>query len=69
VASLARNSDLPALETGRLRSTWLLTCAEEIGLRGFLTAAGIVCSQRLGDLLRGSEPPEETALVALLQGR
>ena len=69
VKSLAGGDDLPALEVARLRATWLVACAEEIGLKGFLQAAGITCSQRLGDLLRGLDPPDEATLVALLEGR
>jgi hypothetical protein len=68
VASLAGGADLPALEASRLRATWLSTCAEIIGLKGFMDAAGIVCTQRLGDLVATLEPLDEKAAVALLGG-
>jgi integrase len=48
--ALSQDSSLPRLQSGRLRSTWLLACAERIGLGAFMAAAGISCSQRLGDL-------------------
>jgi len=43
--------------------------AETIGLRVFMDAAGITCSQRLGDLVAGLLPPSEEEAVALLGGR
>ena len=66
VASVAGGMDLPALEVARLRATWLSTCAGIIGLKGFMDAAGIVCTQRLGDLVATLEPLDEEAAVALL---
>ena len=39
----------------RLRSTWLAAVAEGIGLRAFMDAAGICCSQRLGEVV-GAQP-------------
>jgi integrase len=66
VASVAGGMDLPALDTSRLRATWLSTCAGLIGLKGFMDAAGIVCTQRLGDLVATLEPFDEQAAVALL---
>lgn len=68
IASLSGGADLPRLETGRLRSTWLAAVAEMIGLRAFLDAAGVVCSQRLGDIAAGLPAIDETAAVALLGG-
>jgi len=50
-ASLAGGRDLPRIEIARLRATWLCEVAEMIGLRAFMDAAGITCSQRLGDLV------------------
>src|SRR5208283_4737840 len=38
------------------RATWLRDCAELLGLATFMHAAGISCSQRLGDLVAGLEP-------------
>lgn len=69
VSSLAGGRDLPALDTGRLRSTWLARCGEDLGLKAFFDAAGIVCSQRLGDVVGALEPPEERRAVELLGGR
>ena len=47
-ASLAGGRDLPRIEIARLRATWLVACAETMGLKAFMDAAGIICSQRLG---------------------
>ena len=67
--SLSGGGDLPHLDTGRLRSTYLAAMAETIGLRAFMDAAGITCSQRLGDLVAGLLPRGEEEVVALLGGR
>jgi len=69
VASVAGGLDLPSLDTGRLRATWLWACAREIGLKALLDAAGISCPQRLGDVLVGAPPASEDELVARLSGR
>jgi hypothetical protein len=69
ITSLSGGSDLPRLETGRLRSTWLAAVADAIGLRAFMDAAGIVCSQRLGDIIAELSPPSEADMVALLGGQ
>lgn len=69
VASVAGGSELGTIEVARLRATWLASCAQIIGLKGFMDAAGISCSQRLGDLVATLEPLEEEAAVALLGGR
>jgi hypothetical protein len=68
-AALSADRSLPTLEPGRLRSTWLLSCAGRIGLRAFMQAAGISCSQRLGDLAAQLPACAEQELVALLGGR
>jgi hypothetical protein len=65
-ARLSADGSLPRLEPGRLRSTWLLACAERIGLGAFMQAAGIRCSQRLGDLAAQLPVTSESELVALL---
>jgi integrase len=65
---LCSDAGLPRLQTGRLRATWLITCAERIGLHAFMHAAGISCSQRLGDLAAQLPQPGETELVMLLTG-
>lgn len=53
VSCLAGGADLPHLDTGRLRASWLATCAQRIALPAFLTAAGLTCSQQLGDIVAG----------------
>lgn len=67
-AALSADAALPRLEPGRLRSTWLCECAQSIGLRAFMDAAGIRCSQRLGDLVAELPGAEEETAVALLGG-
>ena len=67
-ASLAGGADLARLEISRLRATWLSEVAGTIGLRAFMDAAGITCSQRLGDLVAGLEAVEEDRAAALLGG-
>ena len=64
--SLSGGAGLPRLEGSRLRATWLAEVAELIGLATFMHAAGITCSQRLGDLLAGLEPAAEAGAVRLL---
>jgi len=67
--ALAGGTGLPRLDTSRLRATWLADCADRIGLAAFMHAAGITCSQRLGDLLAGLDPGDEAGAVALLGGQ
>jgi integrase len=64
--TLCADAGLPRLEAGRLRSTWLVSCAELIGLGAFMHAAGITCSQRLGDLVAQLPAVAEPEAVALL---
>jgi integrase len=66
VASLDGGGGLPRLDTSRLRATWLADCGELLGLATFMQAAGISCSQRLGDLVAGLEPADEAGAVRLL---
>ncbi len=66
IAALDGGTGLPRLDTSRLRATWLADCAELLGLATFMTAAGISCSQRLGDLVAGLEPAGEAQAVRLL---
>lgn len=66
IASLSKGTDLARLEIPRLRATWLATVAGRIGLGAFMAAAGISCSQRLGDVARGLGPLSEAQAVALL---
>ncbi len=68
VASLSGGAGLPPLDTGRLRATWLVSCAADLGLATFMHAAGICCSQRLGDLVAMLEPASEAEAVSLLGG-
>jgi hypothetical protein len=66
--SLAGGTGLPAMDTSRLRATWLAETAALIGLPAFLHAAGISCCQRLGDIAAGLDPGTETDAIALLSG-
>jgi hypothetical protein len=66
--SLAGGAGLPALDTSRLRATWLADAAQLTGLPAFLHAAGISCCQRLGDITAGLNPGSEEHAVALLGG-
>jgi hypothetical protein len=68
VASVAGGADLPTLDVGRLRATWLREVAGAIGLKAFMDAAGITCSQRLGDLVATLAPRAEHDAVARLGG-
>jgi hypothetical protein len=68
VASFAGGKDLIPLETRRLRATWLSSTAEAIGLKAFMEAAGVVCSQRLGDIVSYLPPVSEQDAVRLLSG-
>jgi hypothetical protein len=69
IRALDGGTGLPRLDTSRLRATWLADCAELLGLATFMHAAGISCSQRLGDLVAGLEPAGEDRAVALPGGR
>ena len=68
ITALDGGTGLPRLDTSRLRATWLADCGELLGLATFMHAAGISCSQRLGDLVAGLEPAGEAAAVRLLGG-
>ena len=68
-ASLAGGRDLPRIEIARLRATWLCEVAGMIGLRAFMDAAGITCSQRLGDLVGMLSGVETDEAVDLLGAR
>jgi len=68
VNALDGGGGLPRLDTSRLRATWLADCADLLGLATFLHAAGISCSQRLGDLVAGLDPAGEAGAVRLLGG-
>ena len=66
ITALDGGTGLPRLDTSRLRATWLADCAQLLGLATFMHAAGISCSQRLGDLVAGLEPAGEAQAVRLL---
>jgi integrase len=66
--ALAGGTGLARLDSSRLRATWLAGCAQLIGLATFLNAAGITCSQRLGDITAALQPGDEAEAVALLGG-
>ena len=68
VRALAGGAGLPRLDTSRLRATWLADCAQALGLATFLHAAGITCSQRLGDITATLPPGDESEAVRLLGG-
>jgi hypothetical protein len=69
IRALDGGTGLPRLDTSRLRATWLAEVADLLGLATFMAAAGISCSQRLGDLLASLEPAGETDAVRLLGAR
>jgi len=68
ISALDGGTGLPRLDTSRLRATWLAGCADQLGLATFMHAAGITCSQRLGDLIAGLESAGEAEAVRLLGG-
>jgi integrase len=68
ITALDGGSGLPRLDTSRLRASWLAEAAGLLGLATFMHAAGISCSQRLGDLVAGLEPGGEAEAVRLLGG-
>lgn len=66
IASLAGGADLARLSLARLRSTWVSRSAADIGLATFMAAAGVLCSQRLGDVVADLDPGDEAQAVRLL---
>lgn len=64
--ALAGGAGLPRLDGSRLRATWLAEMAGLIGLPTFLHAAGISCSQRLGDITATLDVAGEAETVRLL---
>ena len=66
ISALSGGIDLERLSTARLRSTYLVQMAEQIGLAALMNAAGITCSQRLGDLVFYLEAGDEPDVVARL---
>jgi integrase len=66
IDSRSGGADLGRLDTRRLRATWLAEVAGRLGLKAFMDAAGIVCSQRLGDLVAGLAEMSETETMDVL---
>jgi integrase len=66
IGSLAGGADLERLSTRRLRSTWLCECADAIGLKAFMDAAGVCCTQRLGDLISHLDPGDGERAMEIL---
>ena len=58
------------IDLSRLRSSFLSAMAAQIGLRAFMDAAGISCSQRLGDLVANfsASPQKNKPLGSLAKG-
>jgi hypothetical protein len=69
ISALAGGTGLPRLDTSRLRATWLAEVAQILGLPAFMHAAGISCSQRLGDIIATLDPGSEAQAVALPGGQ
>lgn len=68
IAALFCDRSLPRLDTGRLRATWLSAAAQLIGLHAFMAAAGVSCSQRLGDIAERLPAVDEQQMIGLLGG-
>jgi integrase len=69
ISSLSGGIDLERLSMARLRSTYLAEMARHIGLSAFMDAAGITCSQRLGDLVSHLGRQSEEEVVFRLGAR
>ncbi len=63
---LAAFGGLARLDVGRLRATWLAEHLGRLGLTALLAAAGVRCSQRLGDLAAILPTPDEVTLMTIL---
>jgi hypothetical protein len=68
IRSLAGGGGLPPLDTSRLRAAWLADVAQLLGLPVFLHAAGITCSQRLGDIIAGLDRAGDEEHAVTLPG-
>jgi integrase len=68
VDRLAGGADLGRLDVGRLRATWLVEHLDRLGIAALFSAAGITCSQRIGDLAARLPTPDEATLVEILGG-
>lgn len=69
VGRLAGGGGLPRLEGGRLRSTWLAEHLDRLGLSVLMAAAGLSCSQRLGDLAAAITPVDQDQAMVILGAR
>jgi integrase len=61
--ALSCDPGLPRLKAGRLRSSWLDQAAQAVGLGAFMAAAGVRCSQHLGDIASQLPALPETEMV------
>lgn len=68
VSSISGGADLPRIDVGRLRATWLAACAVHLGLPALFAAAGITNSQRIGDIVAQLPTPSEAEMIQLLGG-
>jgi integrase len=68
VGSICGGADLPPICLRRLRASWLATHARALGLPALFAAAGIVCSQHLGDVIAQLPTAGEAEVLALLGG-
>jgi len=68
LSRLSGGGDLARLETSRLRASWLVACAQLIGLKALMDAAGVAHSQQLEDLVTDITPVDEEESVRLLGG-
>lgn len=69
LASVAGGAHLGRLDVGRLRATWLAEHLERLGLAALFAAAGVRCSQRIGDLAAQLAPPDDATMIEVLGGR
>lgn len=73
VARIVRNvrggSSLPALQTGRLRATWLTHHLHAMGMDALLAAAGIERSHAIFDLVAFLPDPSDARVSEVLRGR
>lgn len=68
VGHLCGGADLPRIELGRLRASWLSTQAAALGLPELFAAAGFSHSQHVGDVVARLAVGDEAAMVGLLGG-
>jgi integrase len=66
VGKLAGGTDLPHLDVGRLRATWLAEQLGRLGVPQLLAAAGVRYSQRIWDLAAALDAGDEAALIERL---